>query len=557
MGQRSMLCTSQMIDFQMDHQGQGHLHPDPCIIMGSVTNYPQPNIHGILPASGNTTNIDVHCLPDHYGNAVFYGMATYGGVQHHPATNLDLAVVSSSSYYNPYMNPSGGARVFPVSVNSGSELMPSPSNPGVIGVPTDEYGRNNYLMDGVRGSCKRKNAECIPGNLQFFNAPPSSSSSVAPLNTMQFESGVVAMDAESSAPIQYVGNGTPPNTEVGSHRSVRNRSGAIGLEPIWAYNHSHLVQGNYMGQSFRPTSPLWLDQQLGHGGDGGAWNQAPAYLNSSNVNAGSLETGNIGVQGYHDTTSNRSSSSFLRPLPMHRRHHNLLHPPPPPMQGVRSQNINFHQQLAPSTYRLPTNNTLHGTLNPSQDGVERGTRHPGPVPSTGLRIYRPHREGAVPEATSRHQNRPYLRVLPADEVAMLEIPGFYEVGNYVDHHREMRLDIEDMSYEELLALGERIGNVSTGLSEENVRSHMKTRTYLSMPACIDLEEEACVEEETDSCIICQCDFDNQEKIGTLDCGHEYHADCLKKWLQVKNVCPVCKSTGLLTERKDDVKKNKG
>ena len=31
---------------------------------------------------------------------------------------------------------------------------------------------------------------------------------------------------------------------------------------------------------------------------------------------------------------------------------------------------------------------------------------------------------------------------------MLEFPEFYEeVGNFVDHHRDMRLDIEDMSYE--------------------------------------------------------------------------------------------------------------
>lgn len=30
---------------------------------------------------------------------------------------------------------------------------------------------------------------------------------------------------------------------------------------------------------------------------------------------------------------------------------------------------------------------------------------------------------------------------------MLEIPDYHEVGNYIDNHRDMRLDIEDMSYE--------------------------------------------------------------------------------------------------------------
>lgn len=30
---------------------------------------------------------------------------------------------------------------------------------------------------------------------------------------------------------------------------------------------------------------------------------------------------------------------------------------------------------------------------------------------------------------------------------MLEIPGYHEVGHPTDHHRDMRLDIDHMSYE--------------------------------------------------------------------------------------------------------------
>lgn len=33
------------------------------------------------------------------------------------------------------------------------------------------------------------------------------------------------------------------------------------------------------------------------------------------------------------------------------------------------------------------------------------------------------------------------------EVAILDLPDYYRVGNHVDHHRDMRMDIEDMSYE--------------------------------------------------------------------------------------------------------------
>ena len=56
--------------------------------------------------------------------------------------------------------------------------------------------------------------------------------------------------------------------------------------------------------------------------------------------------------------------------------------------------------------------------------------------------------------------------------------------------------------QELLALGERIGHVSTGLSEESITNCLKTRTYISS-TCLNLEEAASMDLENDSCIICQ------------------------------------------------------
>lgn len=55
----------------------------------------------------------------------------------------------------------------------------------------------------------------------------------------------------------------------------------------------------------------------------------------------------------------------------------------------------------------------------------------------------------------------------------------------------------EIVFQELLALGEQIGHVTTGLSEETIFSHLKTRTYMN------LEEAACTDEETDFCVVCQ------------------------------------------------------
>ncbi|XP_054812635.1 probable E3 ubiquitin-protein ligase ZFP1 isoform X2 [Prosopis cineraria] len=256
------------------------------------------------------------------------------------------------------------------------------------------------------------------------------------------------------------------------------------------------------------------------------------YMQAPNVNGSSLENANMGLQRYHDTASNINGLRFVLPPVNH--HHNYHHPAVP-MRGFRGHNIIFQPPVTAASYRIPTN-PLCNALIPTQNGFEMGPRHVSLVPSAGLQV-RPHR-GYMNETTIGHRNLHPMGYLQVDDVAILD-----EVG-LVDHHRDMRLDIEDMSYEELLALGERIGNVSTGLSEQSISALMKTRIYATSTAINPEEEETSEDQETDSCIICQDKYENRQKVGILQCGHEYHADCLKKWLLVKNVCPICKSEAL-------------
>ncbi|XP_027911621.1 probable E3 ubiquitin-protein ligase ZFP1 [Vigna unguiculata] len=100
------------------------------------------------------------------------------------------------------------------------------------------------------------------------------------------------------------------------------------------------------------------------------------------------------------------------------------------------------------------------------------------------------------------------------------------------------LDIENMSYEEVVEYFEQIGNVGTSLSEEIFTRVVKTKTFL---APNNLEGVTSNEQETDICVICQDEYKNQEEIGILRCRHEYHVDCIRRWLHEKNVCPICKS----------------
>ncbi|KAK6925341.1 Zinc finger, RING-type [Dillenia turbinata] len=108
----------------------------------------------------------------------------------------------------------------------------------------------------------------------------------------------------------------------------------------------------------------------------------------------------------------------------------------------------------------------------------------------------------------------------------------------LDQYREWRLDVDNMSYEELLELGDHIGYVSTGLREDQIsRCLRKTK----LPFINDLSARIHTEMEL-KCSVCQEEYGTDDEVGKLDCGHDYHIHCIRQWLVQKNTCPVCKAS---------------
>lgn len=164
-----------------------------------------------------------------------------------------------------------------------------------------------------------------------------------------------------------------------------------------------------------------------------------------------------------------------------------------------------------------------------------------------------------------------------------------------------------IEYQDLLALEERMGDVSTGLKEETIMKFMKQRNYSSLttespskiePCCIcqviSLIEKRlylslwllnisllikwreyvewhnqyimiylyiCAQHVAAaqssysafvnmltyvSSFFLQEEYITGETIGTLNCGHDFHSNCIKQWLLKKNVCPICKTVALHT-----------
>ncbi|KAL4302370.1 hypothetical protein GQ457_10G000160 [Hibiscus cannabinus] len=136
--------------------------------------------------------------------------------------------------------------------------------------------------------------------------------------------------------------------------------------------------------------------------------------------------------------------------------------------------------------------------------------------------------------------------LTYEQLLVLETSLFLNGLNFYDQHRDMRLDIDNMSYEELLALEERMGNVSTALSEEAM-SKCLTKTVYELTSLEDSKVRCEIEKDDVKCSICQEEYVVGDEVGRLKCEHRYHVGCIQQWLQVKNWCPICKASAQGTQ----------
>ncbi|XP_010503329.1 PREDICTED: E3 ubiquitin ligase BIG BROTHER-related-like [Camelina sativa] len=95
---------------------------------------------------------------------------------------------------------------------------------------------------------------------------------------------------------------------------------------------------------------------------------------------------------------------------------------------------------------------------------------------------------------------------------------------------EDEIDPDQLSYEELIALGDFIGVEKRGLTPTEISTCLNASTYVFSNN----------KNEIDRCVVCQMEFEERESLVVLrPCDHPYHSDCITKWLETKKTCPIC------------------
>ena len=87
-------------------------------------------------------------------------------------------------------------------------------------------------------------------------------------------------------------------------------------------------------------------------------------------------------------------------------------------------------------------------------------------------------------------------------------------------------DHNDLSYEELLAIGDALGEVK--------------RKGFTEPEIDQIPFHRAKTDETGECAICLSDIQVGNYVIKLDCQHVFHCKCLKEWLAEKATCPICR-----------------
>ncbi|XP_054800814.1 probable E3 ubiquitin-protein ligase ZFP1 isoform X2 [Prosopis cineraria] len=458
---------------------------------------------------------------------------------------------TSGASHDHFLHSSSAAAFFAVSENYAHQ--PSSSNYDRQPFHIVDGGFVDLTMGSGRGPHKRKSPgippACERGSTSRYIKTGSSTdlpmSSELWQEKPNMDSQFVPRD-QVTMPTTFRGGDLSIRGE-GSLRNVRSRS-ALDFESNLARthlsgNHSHNYSTglpidhsstvDLSGQSSSALTRDWSQMSTSHAHGRLLPDTSALNCETSHFLVGSSASNpSVDIGGYqHEFGTSRN------PIVPQSFHNNLTQT----ARGVRS---NFSQRSTPP-FRSSSSLRL-GHVAPSDDGMQMvagsySSRHPRPLTTIGWR--NSDRNGRSRISSDRY--RPSVEASLHDRFSS---EGFvivdrglpYGSRSMVDQHRDMRMDIDNMSYEELLALGERIGHVSTGLSEDLISKCMTETIYCS-------SEQS---QEEGTCVICLEEYKNMDDVGTLKtCRHDYHVSCIRKWLSMKNKCPICKASAL----PDDVK----
>ncbi|KAI4300257.1 hypothetical protein L6164_033654 [Bauhinia variegata] len=515
MGHRHIYSTSPMFDGEND-QNWNHMHTDQHYVHLGRTSTSE-NGSFIYPMENMSIDGISFTHP--------WNSSTRSNGYPSPTVNIEVPPHQSDASvasHEHFLHSSNAGAFFAVSENYTNQ--PSSSRYDRQAFHVVDGGFIDLTVGSGRGPHKRKSpgipSVCERGSTsRYYNAGSSTDlprSSELLQEKPSIDSHHIPWDHVTMTPT-FRGNGLSIRGE-GSLRNVRSRS-ALDLESNMARTH---LSSNHSHSSLPTGAPVDLPSMVDLSGPSSStltrdWSQMS--ISPAHGRVLLSETSGLGHEASHFIVGNGATNASVDVGGYHR-------------EFGTSRNSTVPQSF--HGLRL-------GHVAPSDDGLHmvaesHSSRHPRPLTSIGWRNSERNRRSRISSDRYRMADEAGLPDRFSSEGFMIvDRTSFYGSRNMFDQHRDMRMDIDNMSYEELLALGERIGHVSTGLSEDLISKCVTETIYCSSEQ----------NQEEGTCVICLEEYKNMDDVGTLKaCGHDYHVTCIRKWLSMKNLCPICKASAM-------------
>jgi Ring finger domain len=100
----------------------------------------------------------------------------------------------------------------------------------------------------------------------------------------------------------------------------------------------------------------------------------------------------------------------------------------------------------------------------------------------------------------------------------------------------------EISYETMLELGERIGDVKTERWALIARKEIEKLPTFPYDDSSTTNQTAIRTDAAEiKCLVCQCEYEKGEVCCRLPCGHIFHREgCIDQWLLTRDFCPYCR-----------------
>lgn len=111
----------------------------------------------------------------------------------------------------------------------------------------------------------------------------------------------------------------------------------------------------------------------------------------------------------------------------------------------------------------------------------------------------------------------------------------------------------EISYETMLELGERIGDVKTERWTMVAKKEIeKLSTFTYHDLSTTHQNAICKDASESKCLVCQCEYENGDRLCRLPCEHVFHREgCIDQWLLTHDFCPYCRQSILDDDKPAD------